>query len=204
VRDVARRAVDLMLVVPGLVVVAPVLMICAGLVRVSMGSPILYRDRRAGEAGQPFELLKFRTMRDLRPGETIPESDQARITRVGRFLRATSLDELPSLLNVLRGEMSLVGPRPLPLRYVDRYTEHQRRRLEVRPGVTGWAQVNGRNTITWAEKFDLDVWYVDHRSVRLDLEILRDTLRQVVRREGVSHDGHATMPEFSGPSAETP
>ncbi|MET0421637.1 MAG: sugar transferase [Acidimicrobiia bacterium] len=195
---------DLALAVPGLVVVAPVLLIGAAMVRATMGSPILYRDRRAGRSGKPFELLKFRTMRDLRPGETIPESDQARITKVGRFLRATSLDELPSLLNVLRGEMSLVGPRPLPLRYVERYDEHQRRRLEVRPGVTGWAQVNGRNTISWDEKFELDVWYVDHRSVRLDIEILRDTVRQVLKREGVSHDGHATMPEFSGPGAETP
>jgi sugar transferase EpsL len=144
-------------------------------------------------------------MRALRPGETIPESDHARITTVGRVLRSTSIDELPSLLNVLAGELSLVGPRPLPVRYLTRYTPEQARRLEVRPGITGWAQVNGRNELDWEERFELDVWYVDHRSFVLDARIVVKTIEKLVRREGIAHAGHATMPEFLGiadPGAE--
>jgi lipopolysaccharide/colanic/teichoic acid biosynthesis glycosyltransferase len=198
VKDLPRRALDLALVIPGLVLVGPLLLVCAALVRITMGAPVFFHDVRAGRDGVPFPLVKFRTMRPLRPGETIPEDDAARITRVGAFLRSTSLDELPSLLNVLRGEMALVGPRPLPVRYVERYTPEQRRRLEVRPGITGWAQVHGRNQIGWAEKFELDAWYVDHRSLSLDVKILVDTVRQVLRREGISADEHATMPEFRG------
>jgi lipopolysaccharide/colanic/teichoic acid biosynthesis glycosyltransferase len=197
-RDLQRRVLDLALVIPGLAIVGPLLLVCAALVRVTMGAPVFFHDVRAGRDGVPFPLVKFRTMRPLRPGETIPDDDAARITRVGAFLRSTSLDELPSLLNVLRGEMALVGPRPLPVRYVERYAPEQRRRLEVRPGITGWAQVHGRNQIGWTEKFELDVWYVDHRSVSLDVKILVDTVKQVLRREGVSADDHATMPEFLG------
>ncbi len=204
-RGVGKRAVDVVLAGVALVVLSPVLLAAALAVRVTMGSPVLYPDVRAGRDGRPFELLKFRTMRALRPGETIPESDAARITPVGRFLRSTSLDELPSLLNVLRGDMSIVGPRPLPVRYVERYSARQRRRLEVRPGITGWAQVNGRNALGWEEKFDFDVWYVDHRSLPLDVRIIRDTVRDVLRRAGVSHGDHATMPEFTGGGGlETP
>jgi len=181
-----------------LVALSPVLAIAALAIRVTMGSPVLFHEVRAGRGGEPFELLKFRTMRPLRDGETIPESDAQRITRVGRLLRASSVDELPSLVNVLRGEMGLVGPRPLPVRYVERFSPEQARRLEVAPGLTGWAQVNGRNSTSWAERFALDVWYVDHRSMRLDLHIIALTLRGVVTRAGISHEGHATMPEFQG------
>jgi sugar transferase EpsL len=200
-REMCRRLVDVVLATALLVVVSPVLAVAAVAVLVTMGRPVLFRDRRAGVDGRPFELLKFRTMRALRPGETIPESDAARITRVGALLRSTSVDELPSVFNVLRGDMALVGPRPLPVRYVERYTPAQRRRLEVRPGITGWAQVNGRNDLGWDEKFALDVWYVDHRSLRLDVEILAATVKQMVRPAGIAHEGHATMPEFgAGPT----
>jgi lipopolysaccharide/colanic/teichoic acid biosynthesis glycosyltransferase len=193
-----KRGLDMIGAASALVVLGPVLAVAIAAVALTMGLPVLYRDRRGGLHGVPFDLLKFRTMRPLRPGETIPDDDERRITRVGRFLRATSIDELPSFVNVLRGEMSLVGPRPLPLRYVDRYNPSEARRLEVRPGVTGWAQVNGRNDLSWAEKFELDTWYVDHRSVRLDLEIMWATVGKLVRREGIAHGDHATMPEFVG------
>lgn len=200
--ELARRVTDLVLGSVMLVVTSPILGLASLAILVTMGRPVLYRDRRAGLDGRPFELLKFRTMRALRPGETIPESDAARITRVGSLLRSTSIDELPSVLNVLRGDMALVGPRPLPVRYVERYTPEQARRLEVRPGVTGWAQVNGRNDLGWDEKFALDVWYVDHRSLRLDLEILWSTVKQMVRPAGIAHEGHATMPEFDGATGD--
>ncbi len=203
IRELPRRLVDLALASLMLLVTSPILGVAALAVLVTMGRPVLYRDRRAGIGGRPFELLKFRTMRELRPGETIPESDAARITRVGSLLRATSIDELPSVLNVLRGDMALVGPRPLPVRYVERYTQEQARRLEVRPGITGWAQVNGRNDLGWDEKFALDVWYVDHRSLKLDFEILGATVKQMVRPAGIAHEGHATMPEFVGADADT-
>ncbi len=195
-REVSRRLVDVVLATAMVVVAAPVLAVAALAVLATMGRPVLFRDRRAGMDGRPFELLKFRTMRGLRPGETIPESDAARITRVGALLRSTSIDELPSIFNVLRGDMALVGPRPLPVRYVERYTPTQARRLEVRPGITGWAQVNGRNDLEWDDKFALDVWYVDHRTLRLDVRILASTVQQMVRPQGIAHGGHATMPEF--------
>jgi sugar transferase EpsL len=198
----AKRASDVIGSVALLGVAAPVLVVAAAAVLLTMGSPVLYRDRRVGRAGRTFELLKFRTMRPLRPGETVPESDHVRITRVGRVLRRTSIDELPSLLNVLRGDMSLVGPRPLPVRYLDRYTATQARRHDVKPGITGWAQVNGRNAVSWAEKFTLDVWYVDHSSLRLDLRILMMTVLGLLRREGISYEGHATMPEFTGETGD--
>lgn len=193
-----KRAFDVAVAATVLVLVAPLLAGVALAVLVTMGRPILFRDQRAGHGGRPIELLKFRTMRPLRPGETIPENDGDRITRVGRILRSTSLDELPTLLNVLRGDLSLVGPRPLPTRYVDRYDELQVRRLEVRPGITGLAQVSGRNSLTWEERFDLDVRYVGEWSLRLDVRILADTVAQVAGRNGISHSEHATMPEFVG------
>ena len=193
-----KRAGDVAGAAVGLVVAAPVMAGVAVSIRRSLGSPILFRQHRAGEHGHPFELLKFRTMRDLQPGEDPYASDEVRLTPLGRRLRGWSLDELPQLVNVLRGEMSLVGPRPLPLVYVERYSDEQRRRLDVPPGLTGWAQVNGRNAVDWSEKLRLDVWYVDHVSLGLDLQILWRTVRQVLSGHGVSAEGHATMPEFRG------
>ena len=193
-----KRLLDLGLTVPALLVLWPVLLVLALLVRVNLGSPVLFRQTRPGLRGEPFTVLKFRTMRDaLGPdGQPLPDCD--RLTRFGRFLRATSLDELPELINVLRGEMSLVGPRPLLMQYLDRYTPRQARRHEVKPGITGWAQVNGRNAISWEEKFELDVWYIDHQSVMLDLKILWLTLASVLKPDDVCQPGHATMEEFMG------
>jgi lipopolysaccharide/colanic/teichoic acid biosynthesis glycosyltransferase len=168
------------------------------LVRVNMGAPVLFHQERPGLHGRPFILYKFRTMRDLRDVEGRLLPDEMRLTRLGRILRSTSLDELPELFNVLKGEMSLVGPRPLLMEYLNRYTPEQARRHEVKPGITGWAQVNGRNAITWEEKFKLDVWYVDNWNLGLDLKILGLTLIKVLKREGISAGGHATMPEFRG------
>lgn len=173
-------------------------------VRLTMGSPVLFRQVRAGAGGQSFSMVKFRTMRDPRPGEEGPEFDGVRLTRLGRFLRATSLDELPTFLNVLRGEMNLVGPRPLPVRYLERYSARHARRHEVPPGITGYAQVHGRNLLGWDEQLDLDVWYVDRRSLRLDLSVLGRTLTTVVRRDGISHEGHDTRPEFPGSGQSPP
>ena len=159
---------------------------------------ILFRQRRIGLDGKPFTIYKIKTMRDPLPGEDALATDADRITRLGRFLRSTSLDELPTLWNVLRGDMALVGPRPLLPEYLPLYTPKQMRRHEVKPGITGWAQVNGRNAISWEEKFDLDVWYVDHRSFWLDIKILWMTVWQVIARRDVAADGHATMPPFRG------
>jgi lipopolysaccharide/colanic/teichoic acid biosynthesis glycosyltransferase len=180
----------------GLILVLPLLIAVGILVWISMGRPVLFRQVRPGRSGRPFTLLKFQSMQDLRDkdGRLLPDSE--RITRLGRFLRASSLDELPQLLNVLRGEMSFVGPRPLLMEYLDRYTPEQSRRHEVRPGITGWAQVNGRNALSWEEKFRLDVWYVDHASILLDLRILGLTILRVIHPSGISRQGHATMPEF--------
>jgi sugar transferase EpsL len=193
-----KRVFDLALALPGAVLLLPLGLTLAALVRLRLGSPVLFRHVRPGLRGEPFTLYKLRTMRDLRNerGEFLPDED--RLTPFGRFLRRTSLDELPELWNVLRGDMSLVGPRPLLLEYLPRYTAGQARRHEVLPGITGWAQVRGRNALTWEEKFDLDVWYVDHMTLALDLTILRRTLLAVVRRKGVSAPGHATMPKFRG------
>lgn len=166
-------------------------------VRLRLGSPALFRQRRPGRDGKPFTLVKFRTMLDPDPTANLV-TDADRLTPLGRALRSTSLDELPTLWNVLKGDMSLVGPRPLLMQYLDRYSPEQARRLEVRPGVTGWAQTHGRNSLTWEEKFSFDVWYVDNRSFALDLRILARTLATVVRRQGVSADESATMPEFRG------
>jgi lipopolysaccharide/colanic/teichoic acid biosynthesis glycosyltransferase len=162
----------------------------------TMGRPVLFRQARPGLHGKPFVMYKFRTMRDLRDAEGNLLPDEARLTPFGRWLRTTSLDELPELVNVLRGEMSLVGPRPLLMEYLERYTPEQARRHEVKPGITGWAQIHGRNNLSWEERLRLDVWYVDHWSLWLDLKILWRTLWMVLRREGISAQGHATMPRF--------
>lgn len=193
-----KRAGDVAAAAFGLLVTAPIFCAVAVWIRASMGSPVLFRQRRPGRAGRPFTVLKFRTMTEERDasGRLLPDAE--RLTRVGRFLRATSLDELPQFLNVLRGDLSLIGPRPLLMQYLERYSPEQARRHDVLPGITGWAQVNGRNALTWKEKFALDVWYVDNWSLTLDARIFLQTLWHLVKREGISQDGHATMPEFMG------
>ena len=196
--DAQKRLLDVVVSGLGLVVLSPVLLGIALLVRVRLGSPVLFAQLRPGLGGRPFELWKFRTMTGARgsDGALLPDAD--RLPRLGRALRKASLDELPELVNVLRGDMSLVGPRPLLMEYLDRYTPEQARRHEVRPGITGWAQVNGRNDTTWADRFAYDGYYVDHRSMRLDLHILKRTFTQVLRGAGVSHHGEATMTRFTG------
>ncbi len=193
-----KRVFDLLLTFPALLLLMPVLFVATALVRWNLGSPIFYKQKRPGKDGVPFMLYKFRTMRDDKDktGTFLP--DDKRLTRLGKFLRSTSIDELPELWNVLKGDMSLVGPRPLLMQYLDRYTPEQARRHEVRPGITGWAQVNGRNAITWEEKFKLDVWYVDHQSLWLDLKIIALTLWKIIKREGISQPGQVTMEEFKG------
>ena len=177
----------------------PLMLILALLVRLKLGSPVFFRQKRPGYQEAIFELIKFRTMTDDRDinGNLLP--DAVRLTPFGRWLRSTSLDELPELLNVLKGEMSLVGPRPLLVKYLSRYNPQQRRRHDVRPGLTGWVQVNGRNALNWEQKFEFDIWYVDHQSFWLDLQILFRTVWQVASRQGISSPGDATMPEFNPP-----
>ena len=194
-----KRTFDIVLSLLGLIVLSPLLVIVALLVRWQMGSPVLFRQTRPGLHGKPFEMIKFRTMRDAVDAQGKPLPDSERLTRLGRSLRATSIDELPELWNVLKGDMSLVGPRPLLMEYLPLYSTEQARRHEVRPGITGWAQVNGRNAISWEEKFALDVWYVDNRSLWLDLKVLWLTVLKVVSRQGISAAGEATMPKFTGP-----
>jgi lipopolysaccharide/colanic/teichoic acid biosynthesis glycosyltransferase len=191
-----KRVFDVVVSATALVVLAPVMGLIALAVWRTMGRPVLFRQVRPGLHGKPFVMYKFRTMRDLRDAEGKLLPDEARLTPFGRWLRSTSLDELPELLNVLRGEMSLVGPRPLLMEYLDRYTPEQARRHEVKPGITGWAQIHGRNNLSWDERFKLDVWYIDNWSLWLDLKILWRTLWMVLRREGISAQGHATMPRF--------
>lgn len=193
-----KRVFDVVVSAIALVALAPVMGLIALAVWRTMGRPVLFRQVRPGLHGKPFVMYKFRTMRDLRDAEGKLLPDEMRLTPFGRWLRATSLDELPELLNVLRGEMSLVGPRPLLMEYLERYTPEQARRHEVKPGITGWAQIHGRNNLSWDERFKLDVWYVDNWSLWLDLKILWRTLWMVLRREGISAQGHATMPEFRG------
>jgi lipopolysaccharide/colanic/teichoic acid biosynthesis glycosyltransferase len=193
-----KRVFDVVVSATALVVLAPVMGLIALAVWRTMGRPVLFRHVRPGLHGKPFVMYKFRTMRDLRDAEGKLLPDEARLTPFGRWLRSTSLDELPELLNVLRGEMSLVGPRPLLMEYLERYTPEQARRHEVKPGITGWAQIHGRNNLSWDERFKLDVWYVDNWSLWLDVKILWRTLWMVLRREGISAQGHATMPEFRG------
>ncbi len=193
-----KRAIDLAASAAGLVVVSPILVLVALLIRARLGSPVLFRQTRPGLHGRPFTILKFRTMCDARDaaGDLLPDGE--RLPPLGRFLRSTSLDELPELWNVLRGDMSLVGPRPLLTEYLPLYSTEQARRHEVRPGITGWSQVNGRNALSWPERFALDVWYVDHASLLLDLRILWLTLLKTVRREGINQPGQATMERFTG------
>ena len=181
-----------------LIILLPLLAVVAITVRLHLGSPIFFCQTRPGLQGKLFMLRKFRTMRMPRADEDLLTADSVHLTHLGRVLRSTSLDELPTLWNVLRGDMSLVGPRPLLPEYLPLYTAHQMRRHEVKPGITGWAQVNGRNAISWEEKFELDVWYVDHQSFFLDLKILCMTVWQVVARRHIAADGHATMPPFRG------
>ena len=193
-----KRLFDLIAAIAGLLLILPLMLLLVLMVRYKLGSPVLFRQIRPGQHGRPFNMIKFRSMTDARDaeGNLLPDAD--RLPPFGRFLRSSSLDELPELINVLKGDMSLVGPRPLLMQYLDRYTPEQARRHEVKPGITGWAQVNGRNAISWEEKFQLDVWYVNNRSLLLDLKILWMTLKKVFIREGISQDGQATMEEFKG------
>jgi lipopolysaccharide/colanic/teichoic acid biosynthesis glycosyltransferase len=193
-----KRIFDLALTVPGLLLISPILVVISLLSFLLQGPPLLFRHERPGLRGEPFTLFKFRTMREARDAAGRPLADSERLTGWGRLLRSLSLDELPELFNVLRGEMSLVGPRPLLMQYLERYTPEQARRHEVLPGMTGWAQINGRNALTWERKFELDVWYVDHWSMGLDLRILAATLWKILLREGISQPGRATADEFMG------
>jgi len=193
-----KRAFDLIVSVSALVALLPVLVVTATLVRVKLGPPIFFRQTRPGRDGKPFKMVKFRTMLDAVDKEGKPLPDQLRMTSFGSFLRATSLDELPELWNVIKGDMSLVGPRPLLMEYLPLYSEEQFRRHNVRPGVTGWAQVNGRNAISWEDKFKLDAWYVDNQSIWLDLKILFLTVKKVLVRDGISGEGEVTMSKFTG------
>ncbi|MBO9432194.1 sugar transferase [Sulfitobacter sp. R18_1] len=193
-----KRSLDIIGAVLGLLMLSPLLLILASIIRQQMGSPVLFHQTRPGRDGKPFEMVKFRTMLNAVDAGGSPLPDSERLTKFGRFLRSSSFDELPELWNVLKGDMSLVGPRPLLMEYLQHYSPEQARRHEVRPGVTGWAQVNGRNAISWNEKFTLDVWYVDNRSVWLDLQIIWLTIRKVIMRDGISAAGEATMPKFTG------
>ncbi len=196
--SLSKRILDLVLTSLGLIVILPLLLVISLLVWIFLGTPVLFRQPRPGYKGKPFITYKFRTMTERcgADGKLLPDAE--RLTGFGRFLRSTSLDDLPQLLNVLRGEMSLVGPRPLLMRYLDRYTPEQMRRHDVLPGITGWAQIHGRNVLDWDEKFRLDLWYVDHRSFWLDVQILFGTIGKVLSREGISQPGQATAEEFKG------
>ena len=193
-----KRILDVFGATLGLCILSPILILVAVIIRRQMGSPMFFRQARPGLHGKPFEIVKFRTMRDAIDANGHPLPDAERLTRLGRFLRSSSLDELPELWNVLKGEMSLVGPRPLLMEYLPIYSPDQARRHDIRPGITGWAQVSGRNAISWDEKFALDMWYVDNRTLWLDLKIIWLTIRKVLKREGISAAGEATMSKFKG------
>lgn len=193
-----KRLIDILGATAALIVLSPVILATTIVVRLRMGSPVLFAQLRPGRNGVPFRMLKFRTMLDALDGEGRPLPDSERLTELGRFLRSTSIDELPGLWSVLNGDMSLVGPRPLLMSYLPLYSSEQARRHDVRPGITGWAQVNGRNALSWEDKFALDVWYVDNRSLALDIRILLLTIRKVLVRDGISADGEATMTLFEG------
>lgn len=192
-----KRLLDLILTLPITIVLGIPMLLLAALVRYNHGAPVLFRQARPGLHGRPFTIYKFRTMTDERDNEGHYLPDEKRVTRFGRFLRSNSLDELPELFNVIKGEMSLIGPRPLLMQYLERYTPEQARRHEVKPGITGWAQVNGRNAITWEEKFALDVWYIDNRTMFLDIKILALTMIKIIKREGISHPGYVSAEEFN-------
>jgi sugar transferase EpsL len=200
-RSFGKRLLDLAIAVPALVLLAPVLLLIAVVIRWRLGRPVLFRQQRPGVGGKPFVLHKLRTMLEARDGQGNLLNDEQRLTRLGLWLRSTSLDELPELYNVIRGDMSLVGPRPLLMQYLERYTPTQARRHEVRPGLTGWAQVNGRNALRWDEKFTLDVWYVDHVGLGIDLAILVRTVWTILKREGVTPPGKVIGEEFMGSAA---
>ncbi len=193
-----KRLFDLTLSILLLILFAPLMIILAVLICCKMGSPVVFKQKRPGLQGRPFYLYKFRTMQNICDQEGKQLKDEERLTGLGKFLRRFSLDEIPQLYNVIRGELSFVGPRPLLMQYLERYTHEQARRHEVKPGITGWAQVNGRNAISWEEKFKLDVWYVDNQSLLLDIKILLMTFTKVLKAEGISGKGSATMPEFMG------
>jgi lipopolysaccharide/colanic/teichoic acid biosynthesis glycosyltransferase len=193
-----KRLIDLIVTLPVAIALLPMMAAVGMLVWMTMGRPVIFRQLRPGRNGRLFRIIKFRSMRDVRDADGCLLPDAERLTSLGRFLRRLSLDELPQLWNVVRGDMGLVGPRPLLREYLPRYSESQRRRHAVRPGITGWAQVNGRNAIGWSEKLALDVWYVEHWSLLLDMKILALTLQNVILREGISSGDHATMPEFMG------
>ncbi|GAA0860163.1 sugar transferase [Aliiglaciecola litoralis] len=197
-----KRLIDLLASICGLLVVLPVLIVVTVLIRIKLGSPILFSQLRPGKNGKLFRMYKFRSMTSETDehGELLP--DAQRLTKFGQFLRSASLDELPGLLNVIKGDMSLVGPRPLLPEYLPLYSEHQARRHEVRPGITGWAQVNGRNTLSWEQKFDLDVWYVDNQSLLLDIKIILMTVQKVIRRKDINQQGEATMTKFTGSDSQ--
>jgi len=199
-----KRVFDLAIAMIMLIVLMPVFLLIAIIVKIKIGRPVFFVQKRPGLHGRPFSLIKFRTMTEARDehGKLLPDAE--RLTPFGRFLRSTSLDELPELINVLKGEMSLVGPRPLLMQYLSRYTPEQMRRHEAKPGITGWAQVNGRNALSWEEKFEMDVWYVDNMSFWLDLKIIGVTIWKIVRREGISQPGQATMEEFMGSGSSVP
>ena len=198
----SKRFIDLILSIIALAFLLPLIVLISCLVLIRLGKPFLYCQQRPGQWGKPFTLYKFRSMSEARDSHGKLLLDVDRLTAFGRFLRRLSLDELPALFNVVKGDMSLVGPRPLLIEYLDRYTPVQARRHEVKPGITGWAQVNGRNAITWEEKFQYDVWYVDNWSLMLDVKILWMTLLKVIKNEGINYPGQATMPEFMGSESE--
>jgi len=195
---IIKRIMDYILTLPILIILSPTLITLFIIIRIHLGKPVIFKQERPGYKGSIFTIMKFRSMCDKRDesGNFLP--DEMRLTNLGKFLRSYSLDELPELVNVLKGEMSLVGPRPLLIEYLDRYTAEQARRHDVLPGITGWAQVNGRNALTWEDKFALDLWYVDHWTLGLDIKILFMTLGKVIKKEGVSHPGAATMEKFMG------
>ena len=193
-----KNIIDFVIALIGIILLFPLMLLISFFVYFKLGTPVLYRQVRPGLNGKPFKIYKFRTMTNERDENGKLLSNDKRMTKLGSFLRSTSLDELPELLNVLKGEMSLVGPRPLLMDYLPLYNDFQKRRMEVKPGITGWAQVNGRNALTWDEKFKLDVWYVDHINFYLDLKILLLTLKKVFIREGISHEGDVAMPRFTG------
>jgi len=195
-----KRAMDLMVSIVAVIILSPIILASAVIVRLTIGKPVIFKQTRAGLHGKPFQIYKFRTMTQQTDDQGNLLPDHLRLTRTGKWLRKLSLDELPQLFNVIKGDLSLVGPRPLLMEYLDRYTPEQARRHEVKPGITGWAQVNGRNAISWEEKFKMDVWYVDHQSIWLDLKILFLTIKKVLTFEGISAEGHVTMPEFKGRS----
>jgi len=200
---ISKRLIDLLLTIPGLVLVLPIMALEAILVGIFIGYPIFFSMKRPGLDGKIFILHKFRTMTDQRDSKGNLLPDQDRLTKFGRFLRSLSLDELPEFLNVLKGDMSLIGPRPLLMRYLQRYTSEQMRRHHTKPGITGWAQIHGRNALSWEERFRYDVWYVDHQSAVLDLKIIFLTIKKIIKREGITHPGSATMKEFN-PSVHLP